>query len=422
MQDFDPSKNLMTRRDFLKFAGGATLSLFSLNPLLKMSSLAVPVPNQTPRMVVIFLRGAVDGLNIVVPSAENYYYELRPTIAIPEPGQAGGALALDNHFALHPALNALMPYWQQKKLAFVHACGSPNPTRSHFEAQDYMELGTPGSPLAHNGWMNRLLHVLPPPHTATQALNFGPTIPRILEGPETVANIASGQAASKPTLLDRPRIDAAFSQLYGGNDELSRTFQAGKQARQEIASDLQQEMQMANNGAPLPNNFVGTATQLASLLRRDERIKLAFVGLGGWDTHVNQGAAKGQLASRLTPLGNGLAALMNGLGTTLHNTTIVVMSEFGRTVKENGNQGTDHGHGNVMWIMGGSVHGGKVYGAWPGLDESARYEGRDLAVTTDFRDVLSSVLKNQYKLNTSQLEQIFPGFNPSTSKTLSGLF
>jgi uncharacterized protein (DUF1501 family) len=418
----------MNRRDFLKQIGLVSLTLM-LSPLenhLALAQSASRLLNSSvsqsstasKRLIVIFLRGAVDGLSIVVPSSENYYYDARPSIAIPAPGDPEGALALNNRFSLHPALNSLMPFWQQKKLAFVHAAGSPDPSRSHFEAQDYMETGTPGSHQVHDGWMNRLLRVLPGAHSSTQAINFGPTIPRILSGSETVANISSRRNNARPMLVDRPAISSAFARLYNGDDELSHEYQEGREARQEISADLQAEMKMANNGAPLPNGFNATASQLAGLLQRDARIKTAFIGLGGWDTHINQGRSRGQLASRLKPLGEGLATLMNGLGPNLDRTTIVVLSEFGRTVQENGNGGTDHGHGNVMWLMGGGVHGGQVAGEWPGLADAKRYEGRDLAVTTDFRSVLASILQKQMGLNTNELSLIFPNFQAAKLHSL----
>jgi len=413
----------MNRREFLKQMGLLSLTLLlaplenglvrAQNGLSRSGRLIKPA--STKRLVVVFLRGAVDGLNIVIPSAENYYYDARPNIAIPEPGKPDGALGLNHQFGLHPALSPLLPFWQQKQLAFVHAAGSPNPTRSHFEAQDYMETGMPGNHQLHDGWMNRLLQVMHGPHSPTQAINFGPTIPRILNGPETVANISSGRNPAQSMLVDRPAVNSAFERLYSGTDALSQDFQEGRAARKEIAADLDEEMRMANNGAPLPNGFNATATQLAELMQRDSQIKMAFIGLGGWDTHVNQGSAKGQLAGRLKPLGEGLATLMSGLGPELDNTTIVVMSEFGRTVRENGNQGTDHGHGNVMWILGGGVQGGKIYGEWPGLDESRRYEGRDLAITTDFRDVFSSILQSQFALSTDELSTVFPRYQPAHS-------
>ena len=375
------------------------------------------------RLVVVFLRGAVDGLSVVVPYADPGYYSARSSIAIGIPGSEGGALDLNGQFGLHPALAPLMPFWQSGKLSFVHASGSTDGTRSHFDAQDFMESGTPGRKSTPDGWLNRLLGNLPtaPGEAAapTRAVSIGPVLPRIYAGANQVANIASGNSATKPTQLDRPAVGSAFDKLYNKDDKLSDAYQASKQVRAQVMESLdgnamdgamQAEMQAANNGAPLPNGFPEDAARLATLMRKDSRVRLAFMALGGWDTHANQGAAKGQLANRLSPLGQGLAALANQLGPALEDTVIVVVSEFGRTVRENGNGGTDHGHGNVMWLLGGPVAGGKLHGTWPGLAPAGLYEGRDLAVTTDFRQVLAEVIQKHLTLPEARLQNIFPQF------------
>ena len=377
-----------------------------------------------PRLVVVFLRGAVDGLNIVVPYADPGYYRARASIAIAKPGNDDGALDLDGRFGLHPALAPLMPFWQSRQLAFVHASGSNDTTRSHFDAQDFMESGTPGRKSTPDGWLNRLLGNLPTaPGSAvspTRAVSMGSVLPRIYAGANPVANIPNGNGAAKPTLLDRPAIGGAFDKLYNKGDKLSNAYQESKQAHAEVMdsldegamnADMQAEMRAANNGAPLPNGFANDAARLATLMRNDHRVQLAFMALGGWDTHANQGAAKGQLANRLEPLGQGLSTLATRLGPELDNTVVVVMSEFGRTVHENGNRGTDHGHGNVMWLLGGRVAGGKVHGRWPGLAPDSLYEGRDLAITTDFREVLTEILEQHLSLPQERLQNVFPGYS-----------
>ncbi|TFW10316.1 DUF1501 domain-containing protein, partial [Oxalobacteraceae bacterium OM1] len=362
------------------------------------------------KLIVIMLRGAVDGLNVVAPVGDADYARLRPTIALAPPGRDGGALALDGYFGLHPALSALAPLWQARKLAFVHAAGSPDPTRSHFDAQDYLESGTPGRKSTADGWMNRLVDALPGPAAPTRAVSIGPVMPRILSGRAAAINMASGAAATRPGLLDRPQVGDAFGALYGdGNDNMAAAFRQAQSARKEMLSSLDQEMQMANNGAPLPNGFPDDAARLATLMRRDARVQFAFMALGGWDTHANQGAATGQLANRLQPLGDGLAVLAERLGPLFEDTAIVVMSEFGRTVRQNGNGGTDHGHGNAMWLLGGTVAGGKVYGDWQGLSEARLHEGRDVPVTTDFRSVLAQVAERHLRLGDRRLERVFPG-------------
>lgn len=374
-------------------------------------------PATQKKLIVIFLRGAVDGLSVVAPYAEPAYARHRPAIALPAPGQADGLFDLDGHFGLHPALAPLMPMWQGGRLAFVHASGSPDPTRSHFEAQDYMESGTPGVKRTGDGWMNRLLGELPGPRSPTRGVSVGPVIPRIYAGPAPVASLAQGQAATRATVLDRPGIAAAFAKLYDGDDASSRAFRESQAARQEVLASLapsaaEKEQMAANNGAPLPNGFPDDATRLARLMRNDPRVQLAFVALGGWDTHAGQGVVRGQLANRLAPLGRGLAALADSLGPTFDESVVVVMSEFGRTARENGNRGTDHGHGNAIWVMGGPVAGGRVHGRWPGLDDSSLHENRDLAITTDFRDVIALIAERHLALPDAQLDRLFPDRPP----------
>jgi uncharacterized protein (DUF1501 family) len=319
---------------------------------------------------------------------------------------------LDGRFGLHPVLSPLIPFWQKRNLAFVHACGLTDSTRSHFDAQKYMESGTPGNNRTRDGWMNRLLGVIAKKNPV-QAVTVGQNTPGILYGQMPIANLPSGPNAKQRLLLDRPQVTTAFNQLYSGEDSLSQTYRQGRMAREAIMKDLDQEMIMANNGAPLPDSFSRDASRLAQLMARDSRIELGFMALGGWDTHANQGSSKGILANNLGKLGKGLATLVQGLGNVYQNTTIVVMSEFGRTVRQNNNGGTDHGHGNVVWVLGGNVKGGKVYGEWPGLSPSQLYEKRDLDISTDFRDVISTVLQRHLNLNTSQLNQILPNYKPT---------
>jgi uncharacterized protein (DUF1501 family) len=398
----------MNRRDFLKTAtlGAATVvwGAFEL-----VAHAATESANHA-RLVVVFLRGAVDGLSVVPAHGEQAYFQARPSIALPPPS----IMDLDGRFGLHPVLSSLMPLWRERSLAFVHACGSPDPTRSHFDAQDYMESGTPGVKRTSDGWLNRVLAAMPGPHRATDALNLGPTLPRILAGAMPVANLPMGRGAVRPLPLDRPIVEENFARLYQGNDPLSRAFQEGYQTRQKLLGELGRDMEAADNGAPHPNRaFTDSCARVGRLIARDPSIRIVFAALGGWDTHVSQGAAEGQLANHLRPLGEGIATLVREMGPAYGDTVLLVMSEFGRTVKENGNSGTDHGHGNVMWVAGGKVRGGRVYGRWPGLDESALYQGRDLAVTTDFREVLSVVISRHMGIGRDALRSLFPGFNPA---------
>jgi len=366
------------------------------------------------RLVVVFLRGAVDGLNVVVPHGESVYYDSRPNIALARTG-AEGVLDLDGYFGLHPALAPVMALWKDGTLAFIHACGSPDPTRSHFDAQDFMESGTPGVKTTSDGWLNRVLATMAGNHGPTEALSLGPTLPRILSGKMPVANISTGRAAERPMPLDRPNIEQAFDRLYTGKDPLSIAYRDGRAARKRLMGELAQDMAEANNGAPSPVGFSTDTDRLARLIQRDPTIRIAFMALGGWDTHVNQGAANGQLANHLKPLAEGLASFAKALGPAWNETVVLVISEFGRTVHENGNAGTDHGHGNVMWVMGGPVGGAKVYGRWPGLGTAELYQERDLAVTTDFRDAISTVLVSHMGLGERQVATVFPGRSPAGS-------
>jgi uncharacterized protein (DUF1501 family) len=400
----------MRRRDFLRYSASAgALALVSIGS----RGWAVQNPNAgKQRLVVVFLRGAVDGLSVVIPYTDQNYYAMRPTIAIARPGQAQGAFDLDGRFGLHPALQPLMPLWKDRSLAFVHASGSPDESRSHFEAQAYMESGTPGVKTTPDGWMNRVLAALPGQRSPTAALNFGRTLPKILEGRMPVASVPT-QERGHGLEMDAPAQDAVanaiFDRMYTGADAISVAYREGRQAQTQIMSDLARDMSEAAAGAPSPKGFSDDATKLCQLMRQDPTIQLAFFALSGWDTHVRQGGAEGQLANHLKALGDGLAQLRTGLRDIYGRTVVLVISEFGRTARENGNGGTDHGHGNAMWIMGGPVNGGKIYGSWPGLDEDELHEGRDLAVTTDFRGVIGTTIARHLKIEPAQIARVFPG-------------
>lgn len=371
---------------------------------------ALQNPKETQRrLVVVFLRGAVDGLNVVVPHGDKRYYALRSSIAIARPGQVDGALDLDGYFGLHPQLAPLMPLWKERSLAFVHAAGSPDPSRSHFEAQAYMEMGTPGVKTTPDGWLNRTLGALPGSHPSTEAVNFGSTMPRILRGAMPVASLPSAAGKGEPASVAlKPLLHSAFDEMYAGTDSLSVAYREGQNARSRLMSDLEQDMTAADAGAPSPKGFADDAAHFCKLARHDPTVEIGFFALSGWDTHVRQGSAQGQLALHLRQLAQGLAQFRSGLGGEYGRTVVAVVSEFGRTARENGNGGTDHGHGNVIWLLGGPVRGGKVYGDWPGLDEGALYQGRDLQVTTDFRTVLANVLSNHLGLPGTAVASVFP--------------
>jgi uncharacterized protein (DUF1501 family) len=407
----------MQRRDFLNALALGAGTMLPLGSHAWAATATASASATRRKLVVVMLRGAVDGLNVVAPVGDENYLRLRPTIGLAAPGMEGGALDLDGYFGLHPALAGLQPLWQHKKLAFVHASGSPDATRSHFDAQDYMESATPGRKNTPDGWMNRLVAALPGSATPSRLLGIGPVMPRILAGTAAAVNLPNVASAAKADVLDRPEVAAAFDALYGGHPRFGRAYADGRTAHREVmgAAIETPHMMAADRGAPLPNGFPDDAARLATLMRNDPRIQLAFVALGGWDTHAAQGAASGQLANRLAPLGQGLALLAERLGPLFDDTLVLVMSEFGRTARENGNGGTDHGHGNVMWLLGGNVNGGKVYGEWEGVGDAALNDGRDLPVNTDFRSVLGQVAERHLLLGDKQLLQVFPAMPQRTA-------
>jgi uncharacterized protein (DUF1501 family) len=399
----------MQRRHFLQQATLATAGL--MLPIGRHTWAARAAQPTGKRMIVVFLRGAVDGLSLLVPYGAPEYYQVRSNITIGKPGTEKGVYDLDGYFGLNPTLAAVMPLWNDGKLAFIPASGLSLVNRSHFDAQDYMETATPGIKTTTDGWMNRLLgHIRE--SNPIQALNVGTTTPRIFAGKQSIASIAPGNQAKKTLATDRDEIAAAFNELYRDTKRLGKSYREGQAARAAILENLKQEQQMADNGAPPAAGFPSDAKRLAQAMLRDPRIELAFMAIGGWDTHIKQGNAQGQLANNFKLLGQGVGLLAQELGKAFEDTVIVVMSEFGRTVRENGNQGTDHGRGNVMWLLGGNVRGKQIYGDWRGLATADLEDGRDVPVTTDFRDVLTTLLERHWGLDDAQLATILPNYQP----------
>ena len=405
----------ISRRVFVKSGGLALVSL-GLDPLfLARAAFASyrPLPPVTaqsrPILVCLFQRGAVDGLNMIVPHGDPIYYRERPRIAVPEKD----VLDLDGYFGLHPRLAVLKPLWDSKTLAAIHAIGSPDASRSHFDAQDYLESGTPGVKGTPDGWLNRYCqHDREHQDTPFRAVAFGPQLPRILAGSAPSLTIddlqAFGLRAPQPAARDR--LTRAFEELYAGSATglLSTSSREAFEAVQ-MLKRLDPGQYRPANEADYPRGKLGKALlEIAQLIKADVGLQVAFADVTGWDTHVNQGAAEGQLAARLGELGQALAAFTRDLGERMRDVVVLTMSEFGRTVRENGNSGTDHGHATAMLVLGGPVSGGKVLGQWPGLDPAQRFEGRDVAVTTDFRDLFAELLARH--LGARDLSTIFPGF------------
>jgi uncharacterized protein (DUF1501 family) len=403
-----------SRRGFMK-GGALALVGTSVIPSFLMRSVmaeATTAAASNKKLVVLFQRGAADGLNIVVPYTEKNYYSMRPSIAI----QQKDVLDLDGRFGLHPALAAFKALYDSGHLAIIHAAGSTDTTRSHFDAQDYMESGTPGVKSTPDGWLNRALLNGPAPEgpdgkaSAFRAVALGTQVPRTLQGKLpaiAVSNLQDFSVGGKGPQTSS--ISNAFQAMYDESSDAvlhgtgQETFEAVKMLK---AADPAKYTPAA--GVNYPNSpFGNSLKQIAQLMKANLGVEAAFSDIGGWDTHQNQGAATGQLANRLTEFANGIAAFWKDMGADAENITLVTMSEFGRTAHQNGTGGTDHGHANVMFVLGGQVRGGKVYGKWPGLDNSQLNEGRDLAVTTDFRRVLGEAA---YKtLGARNMEAVFPG-------------
>jgi uncharacterized protein (DUF1501 family) len=409
----------MERRVFVK-SGALALVTMGLSPsFLRRTTFGMELKGAAKgkTLICLFQRGAADALNVVVPHGEKAYYALRPSIAIPRPGgltrgiSSANAIDLDGFFGLHPALAPLKPLYDRGILAPIHAVGSPSTTRSHFDAQDYMETGTPDVKGTPDGWLNRYLAVQgtcaecsPNPF---RAVALTPQTPRILEGPaETVAMNSLEEFSVRTTGSQAQRLEALYRTgsadlVHGTGAEM---FDAVKMLR---AANPQKYLPA--NGAGYPRSQFGQRLlQIAQLIKANVGLEIAFADVGGWDTHVNQGGTTGQLALRLADFAQSINALVSDLGDRMSDVVIMTMSEFGRMASENGNRGTDHGHAGALFVIGGSVKGGKVYGKWPGLEREQLYEGRDLALTTDFRSVFAEVTRDH--LGATKLDKIFPGF------------
>ncbi|MEP7064566.1 MAG: DUF1501 domain-containing protein [Gemmatimonadota bacterium] len=409
----------MQRRVFLK-SGALALVTMGLSPsFLRRMVYAQGVP-QTQKgkvLICLFQRGAADALNIVVPHGDPHYYALRPNIAIARPGSAEGAIDLDGFFGLHPALAPLEPLWRSGMLAPVHAVGSPSNTRSHFDAQDYMESGTPDVKGTPDGWLNRFLAAKDTcaecelRASPFRAVAFAQQTPRILEGPApTIAMSSLDDFTIRATGSDVQRLEALYRTgsadlIHGAGAE---TFDAVK-----MLKSASPQKYAAEHNANYPTSPFGQSLrQIAQLVKANVGLEIAFADVGGWDTHVNQGGATGQLANRLADFSRSIAALVTDLGDRMDDVVIMTMSEFGRMAKQNGSGGTDHGHAGALFVIGGQVRGHKVHGRWPGLAPEQLNDGRDLALTTDFRAVFSEVVRTH--LAASRSDALFPGFTATS--------
>src|SRR6185436_1009995 len=401
----------MDRRIFLKSSGLALVSYGVLPKFLVRAAYAEgEAARRKKALVVVFQRGACDGLNTVIPYGDPLYRSLRPTIAVPTPrGDDKSALDLHGHFGLHPALEPLLPLWREGSLAAVHAIGSPDATRSHFDAQDFMESGTPGRKSTDDGWMNRALLAQPDPKaTPFRAVSLTPTLPRSLQGKASAVALTDLRGFDLRKGAG-PAVTRGFEEMYAGAVD-TVLHGAGRDTFDAVdfLKKANPGQQAPAAGATYPRGRYGDALrQIAQLLKSDVGVELAFAEIGGWDTHAAEGGAEGQLAQRHRELGGALAAFHKDMGDRMSDVVVLTLTEFGRTVRENGNRGTDHGHAGVSFVMGGPVRGGKLHGRWPGLAQEQLYEGRDLAMTTDFRDLLGEILSSH--MGVRELGTVFPG-------------
>lgn len=386
----------MNRRQLLQSLAAVP---FALSPAGRL----LAAPNGGAKLLVVFLRGGYDAANLLVPVSSSFYYEARPNIAVPVPGSdEKSAIALDADWGLHPALRAsLYPLYEKKQLAFVPFAGTDDLTRSHFETQDSIELGQPltGTRDFQSGFLNRLAAAVNP----SQPMSFTDQLPLVFRGASQVPNMAL-KSLAKPG-VDARQV-AIIQQMYAGT-RLEGTVKEGFSVRDEVMQGMAGEMEMASRNAITTKGFELEARRIAKLMA--ERFDIGFVDVGGWDTHVGEGAGTGYLAGRLDELGRGLAAFADEMGPAWRDTVVVVVSEFGRTFRENGNKGTDHGHGTVYWVLGGNIRGGRVVGEQVKVERATLFQDRDYPVLNDYRLVIGSLAARLFQLSPERMASVFPG-------------
>ncbi|KLD62873.1 DUF1501 domain-containing protein [Dyella japonica] len=394
----------MNRREFLLAAATAAVAA----PAMSFSGKLFAAPANTPRFLLVFLRGGYDCNNLLVPYSSDFYYESRPTLAIakPDPYNTNSAFGLDSNWALNPVLrDSIYPLWQKHQVAFVPFAGTDDLSRSHFETQDNIESGEPSAQRSNfrSGFMARLSGQM----STVPSIAFTDALPLTFQGSgRDIPNI-SLRGNPKPVYDERQA--GILAGMYR-NTSLASAAADGLELRQSVSKELQDEMVKANRGAPNAKNFADETQRIATMMR--DQYRLGFVDVGGWDTHVNQGNTTGQLANNLSNLGKGLAAYAEALGDEWNNTVVVVVSEFGRTFRENGNKGTDHGHGTVYWVLGGKVNGGRIAGEQVAVNAQSLLQNRDYPVINNYRDVLAGVMGRMWGLSNSQLLSVFPGAKP----------
>ena len=391
----------MQRRDFLQMMALAA-------PTLTVSGRLFAAPPGSPRFLLVFLRGGYDCANVVIPYSSSYYYEARPNIAVAKPtgpDATDGAVALDSDWALTPALRtSIAPLYASRQALFIPFAGTEDLSRSHFETQDSIELGQPlqGSHDLRSGFLARLAGVV----NGSDPISFTDSLPVCFRGNTDIPNI-SLKGVGKPVFDTRQA--SILSDMYAGHPLQPKVID-GLELRQEVGRALEMEMKEASRDAISPKGFELEARRIGRLLR--DQYRIGFVDVGGWDTHVNEGAAQGALANNIESLGRGLAALSQELGAEWRNTVVAVISEFGRTFRENGNKGTDHGHGSVHWLLGGSINGGRIAGEQARVNKDSLFQDRDYPVLNEYRAVLGGLFATLWALSAEQVQRVFPGSTP----------
>ena len=378
---------------------------------LTVAGRAFAAPQSGSRLLIVFLRGAYDAANVIAPTSSDFYHAARPSIGLSKPNlvDPNAPIALDTDWSLHPALkDSIYPLWEKRQIAFVPFVGTDDLSRSHFETQDTIELGQPvgGHRDYNSGFMARLAAAL----GQDRPISFTDELPLCFRGGPIVPNIALNAVGSKPAVpaRDAQLIAAMYNGQHAGTSDLGKAVAEGFQVRDTVFKTIDDEMKQASRGAVSPKGFELSGRRIGRLMRG--QFNLAFVDVGGWDTHVNQGGAQGYLATRIGELGRGLAGFAEEIGPDAWpNTTVVVVSEFGRTFRENGDKGTDHGHGSIYWVMGGGVNGGRIAGEQIELSAATLNQGRDLPVLTDYRALIGGLVARQFGLGAGQVASVFPG-------------
>jgi uncharacterized protein (DUF1501 family) len=394
----------MNRRHLLQIGSAALLNA-------GVSGRLFAAPITGPRFLTVFLRGGYDSTNLLIPYSSSYYYEARPNIAIakPDPESKTTALALNSDWALAPAVrDTVGSMYLQGQVAFIPFAGTDDLSRSHFETQDSIELGQPsnGTRNYRSGFLGRLSDTLNGPSNSVAPISFTDALPLAFQGAGTVPNL-SLKSVGKPPFDERQA--GILNEMYAGH-HLQGAVSNGLELRQEVAKEMADEMSAANRGAINTKGFELEAERMGRLMR--DKYRLGFIDVGGWDTHVGEGAAQGTLATNLASLGRGLQVFSQSLGNEWNNTVVVVVSEFGRTFRENGNRGTDHGHGTVYWVLGGAISGGRIGGEQQRVDRSTLFQDRDFPVLNDYRAVLGGLFRSLWGLSTDQSAKVFQQVAP----------